>query len=147
MVQKIFSQELRFKDENGCEYYNWKTMMLWEIGEIITGKTPSTKDLNLWDGDIQFVTPTDIHENKYQYFTERTIKNNEKLEILPHKSIMFTCIASIGKMSLSLKSSVTNWNPTSAKIRSTEKIPTSKFICLKPTNKRAYNQMQCIVIQ
>ena len=30
-MQKIFSQELRFKDENGDEYLNWKTSQLGEI--------------------------------------------------------------------------------------------------------------------
>jgi type I restriction enzyme S subunit len=82
--------------------------MLADIGQIITGKTPTTTDLDLWDGDIQFVTPTDIRVDKYQYVTERTIKKTDKLKILPPKSIMFTCIASIGKMSLSLKPCVTN---------------------------------------
>lgn len=86
----------------------WELKSLGEIGEIITGKTPSTKDLDLWNGDIQFVTPTDIAENKYQHSTERTIKKAGNLKILPQKSIMFTCIASIGKMSLSLKPCVTN---------------------------------------
>lgn len=62
----------------------------------------------MWNGDIQFVTPTDITESKYQYSTGRTIKRTNKLRILPPKSIMYTCIASIGKMSISMKSCVTN---------------------------------------
>ncbi|MDH2207775.1 MULTISPECIES: restriction endonuclease subunit S [Empedobacter] len=102
--QKIFTQKIRFKELSD----EWKLVSLGEVGEIITGKTPSTKDLDLWSGNIQFVTPTDIKENKYQHSTERTIKKTDKLKILPPKSIMFTCIASIGKMSLSLYPSVTN---------------------------------------
>jgi type I restriction enzyme S subunit len=108
VMQKIFSQELRFKDENGKEYPDWEEKKLGEIGEIVTGKTPSTKNLDLWDGEIQFVTPTDIKQLKYQLSTERTIKKTEKLKILPPNSIMFTCIASIGKMSISIFPSVTN---------------------------------------
>jgi type I restriction enzyme S subunit len=116
VMQKIFSQELRFKDDtstslsagNGNEYADWEEKKLGDIGEIITGKTPSTTDLDLWDGDIQFVTPTDITENKYQFKTQRTIKELSKTKLLPAKSIMFTCIASIGKMSLSIKPCVTN---------------------------------------
>lgn len=106
--EKIFSQKLRFKDEYGSDFPKWKTITLGEVGNIITGKTPSTKDENLWNGEIQFVTPTDIKDNKYQYFTERSLKSSDKLNILPEKSIMFTCIASIGKMSLSSKPCVTN---------------------------------------
>jgi len=81
---------------------------LGEVGKIITGKTPSTKNLELWNGDIQFVTPTDIDSNKYQIITQRTIKKNTKTKTLPPNSIMFTCIASIGKMSLSVFPCVTN---------------------------------------
>ncbi|MCR5862688.1 restriction endonuclease subunit S [Flavobacterium sp. J372] len=106
--KQLFSRELRFKDDNDYSFGDWKNIMLGDIGQIITGKTPSTADLDLWDGDIQFVTPTDIRLDKYQYTTERTIKKTDKLKILPPKSIMFTCIASIGKMSLSLKPCVTN---------------------------------------
>ena len=106
--KKLFSRELRFKDDNDYPFGDWKDIMLGDIGQIITGKTPSTADLDLWDGDIQFVTPTDIRVDKYQFTTERTIKKTDKLKILPPKSIMFTCIASIGKMSLSLKPCVTN---------------------------------------
>ncbi|MFD2034218.1 restriction endonuclease subunit S, partial [Belliella marina] len=108
VAREIFSQQLRFKGDNGNEFPEWEILMLGDIGQIITGKTPSTKDLGLWNGDIQFVTPTDISESKYQNSTERTIKRTEKLKILPPKSIMFTCIASIGKMSLSVNPCVTN---------------------------------------
>ena len=104
LSEKLFSQKIRFKDF----MREWELKSLGEIGEIITGKTPSTKDLDLWNGDIQFVTPTDITDNKYQHSTERTIKKADNLKILPQKSIMFTCIASIGKMSLSLNPCVTN---------------------------------------
>ena len=34
-MQKIFSQELRFKDENGNDYPNWRTIELKNILENI----------------------------------------------------------------------------------------------------------------
>lgn len=108
VMQKMFSQKLRFKDDNGNDFPEWEEKALGNIGDIVTGKTPNTKDLDLWNGEIQFVTPTDINENKYQFNTERTIKKLTKSKILPTKSIMFTCIASIGKMSLSINPCVTN---------------------------------------
>ncbi|WP_185152010.1 restriction endonuclease subunit S [Chryseobacterium vaccae] len=108
LIKKLFSYQLKFKDDNGNIFFEWRDIMLGDIGQIITGKTPCTKSLDLWDGDVQFITPTDMDESKYQYSSERTIKRTENLKILPPKSIMFTCIASIGKMSLSLKPCVTN---------------------------------------
>lgn len=99
--------ELRFPEFEGDG--EWIYKRLGETGKIITGKTPSTKDASLWNGEILFITPTDIDENqKYQLVTNRTIVRNRKLNILPEGSIAYTCIASIGKMSITAKESVTN---------------------------------------
>ena len=38
VMQKIFSQELRFKDSNGNDYPEWEEKRLGEISEICTGK-------------------------------------------------------------------------------------------------------------
>ncbi|MFA5923152.1 MAG: restriction endonuclease subunit S [Methylococcaceae bacterium] len=108
VMQQIFSQQLRFKDDDGQDFPEWEDESLGGVGAIITGKTPSTTNESLWNGDIQFVTPTDITEEKYQFKTQRTVENNANLKILPKNSIMFTCIASIGKMSLSVNPCITN---------------------------------------
>ena len=108
VMQQIFSQVIKFKDEDGKGFPDWKELRLGDVGEIITGKTPSTADGSLWNGDIQFVTPTDITDQKYQHEAQRKVAFNSKLKILPTHSIMFTCIASIGKMSLSVWPCITN---------------------------------------
>ena len=107
MMQKLFSQQIRFKADDGSEFGEWVGKNLSEIGEIITGKTPSTSDSKLWSGNILFVTPTDMKGNKYQTSTARTVSNNQS-RLLPPNTIMFTCIASIGKMSLSVAPCITN---------------------------------------
>lgn len=112
LMQKLFPAEgktlpeWRFPEFQGCG--DWMYEEIGEIGEVITGKTPSTSDSALWDGDIQFVTPTDITENKYQHHTQRTVVKTPKMKVLPKHTIMFTCIASIGKMALSLYPCITN---------------------------------------
>jgi len=109
VMQQLFSQKLRFKDDQGNAYPDWEEKTLGDIGEIVTGKTPSTNDPKLWGGDIQFITPTDIMaDNKYQVSTVRTVSKTKGMRILPVNSILFTCIASIGKMALSIKPCITN---------------------------------------
>ena len=109
VMQQLFSDKLRFKDENGKDYPDWEEKKLGDVGKIVTGKTPSTNDSNLWDGEIQFITPTDIKEDiKYQENTARYVKSSDKIKILPINSIIYTCIASIGKMCISKYPSITN---------------------------------------
>lgn len=76
-----------------------------ELGNVITGKTPSTSVEEYYDGQFPFITPTDIpsFSEKYLPSTERTISNAGakvlKSCLLPKGSICFVSIGStIGKM-------------------------------------------------
>ena len=86
-----------------------------EFGKIITGKTPPTGTAEYWDGDIPFITPTDIvgYDMRYIFNTERQITetavNSQKNTVLPRNTICVSCIASIGKMCItSSAKSITN---------------------------------------
>lgn len=113
MMQQLFPVEgeampkLRFPEFLSAE--EWMSEPLGDLGEIVTGKTPSTKDPDLWNGDILFITPTDISEiNKYQYTTARTVVGTKNIKVLPSGSVIYTCIASIGKMAMTVHPSATN---------------------------------------
>lgn len=100
IMQQIFNQKLRFKDENGEEYPKWKCIMLKEVGKVVTGNTPSTKEKENFDnGNYLWVTPTDINDFKYVNQTERSLteKGMKKGRFIPKNSVLVTCIASIGK--------------------------------------------------
>lgn len=87
----------------------WEENKLDDIGKIITGKTPNTKESEFWNGNILFITPTDIVEgNKYQTYTKRAITKQKETKILPIGSIVYTCIASIGKIAITTKVSSSN---------------------------------------
>lgn len=46
MLQKIFSQEIRFKDENGQEFLEWELKTLGELGQFRKGGTLSKSDIS-----------------------------------------------------------------------------------------------------
>ena len=109
VMQKIFNQEIRFKDKDGNDYPEWEEKRLGEIGKVVTGSTPSTKNKEYWQGDIPFITPTDINDNeKYISSSERFVKKEAIKEVLPIGGIIYTCIASIGKMGLLKERAFTN---------------------------------------
>ncbi|MGW9817360.1 restriction endonuclease subunit S [Staphylococcus cohnii] len=43
-TQKIFSQELRFKDENGADYPNWKKKTIKEVANLTAGKSKKNEN-------------------------------------------------------------------------------------------------------
>ncbi|HGO3460055.1 TPA: restriction endonuclease subunit S [Staphylococcus aureus] len=57
-IQKIFSQELRFKDENGDDYPEWEETTIKEIAQINTGKK-DTKDA-ITNGSYDFYVRSTI---------------------------------------------------------------------------------------
>ncbi|MDG6026637.1 MAG: restriction endonuclease subunit S [Candidatus Brocadia sp.] len=93
---------------------NWEILKIKDLGKIITGKTPCTNNRSFFDGEFQFVTPTDItFDNYYCRKTETTVteaaKQKHRNQFIPPDSIMVTCIGStIGKCALSSKECLTN---------------------------------------
>ena len=83
-----------------------------EFGNVITGKTPSTKVPEYWNGNIPFITPTDIigYNMRNIYETERCVSEEgvKKITLLPINTICISCIASIGKICVTTTSSITN---------------------------------------
>ncbi|OHO68032.1 hypothetical protein HMPREF2580_10815 [Staphylococcus sp. HMSC036D05] len=111
-MQKIFSQELRFKDENGNEYPEWSIKKLKDIAEIIGGGTPSTKDDTYWDGNINWFSPVEIGDKDFvnesqKMITEKGLRKSSA-KLLPIGTVLFTSRAGIGKTAILSKESTTN---------------------------------------
>ena len=92
----------------------WKRVKLGEVGNVITGKTPSKNNPEDWGKDTLFITPTDF--GNYRKWAEDSIrklsvKGVERLskKLLPINSILVTCIGSdMGKVVMNRKKAVTN---------------------------------------
>ncbi|MDI6890373.1 MAG: restriction endonuclease subunit S [Thermodesulfovibrionales bacterium] len=102
-----------FKDtEIGRIPKEWEVIEIKKLGKVITGKTPPTANKEYWNGDVPFITPFDIGEEKHVYNTERYIsaKGAQKVgNILPKDAVLVVCIGStIGKIALTFKESIFN---------------------------------------
>lgn len=79
---------------------NWHWKRLKEVGEIITGKTPSKKKLEYYGGEIPFYKPPDLNVGYYvkESRDKLSLLGSKHARLLPAKSILVTCIgATIGK--------------------------------------------------
>ena len=75
---------------------------------VITGKTPSTKNEEFWNGNIPFITIPDMHNQVFTINTERTISKLGAKAIIPKNSISVSCIATVGLVSITIEESQTN---------------------------------------
>ena len=87
-------------------------MQLSDLGTIITGKTPTTKNEQYWNGNIPFVTPGDIQGTKHiwetaRYVTEEGMKS-VKGAIIPANAICVSCIGNIGYVGVTTRECISN---------------------------------------
>ncbi len=62
MMQKIFSRELRFKDDDGRDYPEWEEKKLNQLGDTYTGLSGKTKE-NFGIGDAKYVIYRNVFGN------------------------------------------------------------------------------------
>ena len=115
LMQRLFPAEgknvpdLRFPEFQ--EKKEWEEKQLGNIGEIITGNTPSTKDITNYGGNKLFVSPADISNNRYVSDTKikLTDKGFSVGRYIPANSVLFVCIGStIGKVAQNKFECITN---------------------------------------
>ena len=90
-----------------------KVMRLDELGIIVTGKTPSTKIPDHFDGDTPFITPSDMDGRRIISKTMRYLTAKGVLSVsgaqIPKGAIMVSCIGSdMGKVAIAGRAAVTN---------------------------------------
>ena len=92
----------------------WKEYKLHEIGRIVGGATPPTKDSANYDGDISWITPKDLSNFTGRYIQkgERSITQkgfeSSSCQILPKGSILFSSRAPIGYIAIAANELCTN---------------------------------------
>lgn len=102
--------------ESGTEYgmipEGWKVKKLKDIGKAITGKTPSTENLENFNGDVLFIKTPDIHGNIFVLETEQTLSevgaSTQSLKLLPEKIVFVSCIGTLGVVGITSIPSQTN---------------------------------------
>lgn len=92
----------------------WKECTLSELGEIVGGATPSTKDTSNYGGNIAWITPKDLSalsgrfiERGERNITEKGL-NSCSAQMMPANSVLFSSRAPIGYVAIAKNSVCTN---------------------------------------
>ena len=92
IIQKIFKQEIRFKDENGREYPEWEEKRLGDIGKTYTGLSGKTKE-DFETGNAKYITYMNVFKNikiKSELIDIVDIKDNENQNKVLECDLLFT---------------------------------------------------------
>jgi len=101
--QKVMSSEMLPE--------SWAWASVEQLGDVVTGNTPSTREQENYDGSIPFFKPSDLNAGYWVRDSETTLTEAgaQKARLLPAKSVLVTCIgATIGKTGLSQVEGATN---------------------------------------
>lgn len=107
MTTKSKVPQIRFKGF----LEEWEEKTINDLGDIITGFTPTTQDKSNYGGKYLFVSPADIQDNRYVKTTITTLslKGHNQGRILEENSILFVSIGStIGKVAQVIEKATTN---------------------------------------
>lgn len=109
LLQNLFPAEgqtvphLRFP-----EFQNsgaWEVKRLGEVGEFFGGGTPSTNKAEYWEGNVPWISSSDIHEDDIhnisinKYIHEKAVKATAT-KIIPKGSLLFVSRVGVGKLAV-----------------------------------------------
>ncbi|WP_104498416.1 restriction endonuclease subunit S [Acinetobacter indicus] len=106
MMQKLFSQQLRFKADDGSEFGEWEDSKLGELTTLITkGTTPSSLGEKYEESGINFIKIESLSSNgkflldKFAYIDENT-HNKLARSKLEHDDILFSIAGALGRVAI-----------------------------------------------
>ena len=113
LMQELLTKGLPGRHRSGVGELSdgWSLKHIGELGEVVTGSTPSTKRRAYWNGTVPFVTPSDLGKTKRINGTGRYVTKEGLAQVrkIPPGAVMVTCIgATIGKLGITEKKCCTN---------------------------------------
>lgn len=93
---------------------NWISCQLKDIGNIVSGGTPSTKNAAFWGDEVRWITPADLsgYSDKYISTGRKSLSllglQNSSAKLVPRGSILFSSRAPIGYVAIASNELATN---------------------------------------
>lgn len=103
VMQQLFSQELRFKDEHGVDYPEWEEKKLGEIANFFSGGTPKSSDKNFYNGNIPFIKSGEIGSAYTEQYLSEIGLSSSSAKMVEKGDVLYALYgATSGQVALSL---------------------------------------------
>ena len=81
---------------------DWQLKRVSDLGKIVTGRTPSTKRKDFYDGHFNLISPADLDNGKYVRTAHRRLTKLgfEQCRALPKNTVLVGCIGNVGKLGM-----------------------------------------------
>ena len=118
MMQKLFSQQIRFKADDGSEFGEWEKTTLGLTGKFIGGGTPSKEVTEFWQGSIPWISSSDLVDesifniNITRYISTEAL-NQSATKLIPANSILIVSRVGVGKVAVTNRDICTSQDFTS----------------------------------
>ena len=111
-AQRLYKEwfvDLRFPGHENLQIVDgipegWEKKKIFELGKVVTGKTPSTANKANYGGDIPFITIPDMHSGIYPTCSQTLSKQGAESQLgkyIPENSLMVSCIGTAGLVCIS----------------------------------------------
>lgn len=111
-IQQQFPDRFVFTEEMGWVPEGWKFRPIAEFGSVVCGKTPSKVHPEYFGGVVPFIKIPDMHNSIFIVGPGETLTklgaNSQIKKMIPRGSVCVSCIATVGKVSITTVDSQTN---------------------------------------
>lgn len=109
LMQQLFSQAHRFKDNNGQDFPDWEEKRLGDVAKVFSGGTPSVGHEAYYGGDIPFIKSGEINATRtQQYITQKGLESSSAKHIVKGDLLYALYGATSGEVAISKQSGAIN---------------------------------------
>ena len=102
MMQKLFSQQIRFKADDGSEFGEWEEKKLGEISTTFSGGTPKSTNKKFYQGTIPFIKSGEISQKHTEQFINELALKESSAKLVKKGDLLYALYgATSGQVAIS----------------------------------------------
>ena len=102
MMQKLFSQQIRFKADDGSEFGVWEEKKLGEISTTFSGGTPKSTNKKFYQGTIPFIKSGEISQKHTEQFINELALKESSAKLVKKGDLLYALYgATSGQVAIS----------------------------------------------